>query len=368
MSREQGWYRQVHRLQVDMTSHCNARCGACIRNIDGGETRAGLSLTHFDVNVWNRIATVDTKGWWIRELTLNGNWGDTMMHPHLVKMLEVWITAHPETFISIATNGSMRSTKFWTDLAKVLRQTAHHKVDFAVDGMEDTHHIYRRKTIFSKLKENIKAFTDAKGNAVIQMTMFEHNKHQIQEVKELARELGCRQFNARRSHSDHMFIKDGDEQYEIKGWYPTGNGEHLIDNESPEMSEHFEENDQPMSDIRDSIWMRVNDKFEELEHKGSCKCPWKDDGNVQIDPWGKVWPCCHISLYGGSTASNFMNIAKDFDENFLTEDLEEAKRQNNLHDNSLGDILKNSFYNYTLENAVQNADWNICKRTCGISK
>ena len=107
----------------------------------------------------------------------------------------------------------------------------------------------------------VKAFTDAKGNAVIQMTMFEHNKHQIQEVKELARELGCRQFNARRSHSDHMFIKDGDEQYEIKGWYPTGNGEHLIDNELPEMSEHFEENDQPMSDIRDSIWTKIYDQY-----------------------------------------------------------------------------------------------------------
>jgi len=65
------WYKQVHKLQVDMTSHCNARCGACIRNVDGGETRPGLELTHFDVDVWKRMATVDTKGWWVRQLALN---------------------------------------------------------------------------------------------------------------------------------------------------------------------------------------------------------------------------------------------------------------------------------------------------------
>ena len=51
------WYRQIHKLQIDITSHCNARCGACIRNVDGGETRPGLPLTHFDVDVWKRMAT-----------------------------------------------------------------------------------------------------------------------------------------------------------------------------------------------------------------------------------------------------------------------------------------------------------------------
>jgi len=364
------WYRQIHKLQVDITSHCNARCGACIRNIDGGETRPGLKLANFDVDVWKRMATIDTKGWWVRQLTLNGNWGDPMMHPHLVEMLEVWITAHPESMISIATNGSMRSTKFWSDLATVLRGGSHHKVDFAVDGMEDTHHIYRRRTVFSKLKENIKAFTDAKGNAVVQMTMFEHNKHQIEEVKELARELGCRQFNARRSHSDRMFIKDGDEQYKIRGWYPTGNGEHLIDNDAPELSERFEENDWPLSSNRDRIWLEANERFEELnENYIKSKCPWKDDGEVQIDPWGVVWPCCHISLYGGSGASSEMSVKKDFNEaaadiNFIAN----GQQENNLHNRSLKDILNNNWYNDTLNNAIENADYQICRNNCGICK
>ena len=33
------------------------------------------------MNLWKRLCTEDTKGWYIGQLALNGNWGDLMMHP-----------------------------------------------------------------------------------------------------------------------------------------------------------------------------------------------------------------------------------------------------------------------------------------------
>ena len=33
------WSKNVTNLQVDITSHCNARCGACIRNKSGNEVK-----------------------------------------------------------------------------------------------------------------------------------------------------------------------------------------------------------------------------------------------------------------------------------------------------------------------------------------
>jgi MoaA/NifB/PqqE/SkfB family radical SAM enzyme len=362
------WYRQVHKLQVDITSHCNARCGACIRNIDGGETRPGLELSHFDLDLWKRIASEDTKGWYVRLLTLNGNWGDPMMHPHLVEMLKYWTDHHPETFISIATNGSMRGVQFWADLAKVLRNGCQHKIDFAIDGMEDTHHIYRRKTIFSKIVENIKSFTNADGVAQVVMTMFEHNKHQINEVKELAKEMGARQFNARQSHTDKMEIIDGDENYHIKAYYPKEKATHR---EIPaDIQEYFPENDKPFSDLRDGyIFVNLGyDSFESAkEFKVETKCPWKQAGEVQIDPWGIVWPCCHISLYGGGRGSDGMSVHNDFNkeaENLINN----GKEENNLHNDSLHNILNNKWFNTTVDNAVENADWKICRRNCGVCK
>ena len=64
---------KVHKLQFDITSYCNARCGACVRNKDGGETEPELALKHFDMNLWKRLCTEDTKGWYIGQLALNGN-------------------------------------------------------------------------------------------------------------------------------------------------------------------------------------------------------------------------------------------------------------------------------------------------------
>ena len=74
------WHKNVTSLQFDISSHCNARCGACVRNKDGGETESNLELAHFDFDLWKRIAYEDTKRWYIHRLNLNGNWGDPMMH------------------------------------------------------------------------------------------------------------------------------------------------------------------------------------------------------------------------------------------------------------------------------------------------
>ena len=144
------WYNSLHKLQIDPTSHCNARCGACARNIYGGETKHDLELKHFDLELWKRIATKDTKGWYINHLSLNGNWGDALMHPDIIEMIEIWNTHHSESEIAVATNGSLRSTEFWVKLAKVLRTTPQHNLAFSMDGMEDTHSIYRRRTSHSK--------------------------------------------------------------------------------------------------------------------------------------------------------------------------------------------------------------------------
>ena len=62
------WANEVTNLQVDITSHCNARCGACIRNQDGNEVKEELPLEHFDMEVWERLAKEDTRGWFIGDL------------------------------------------------------------------------------------------------------------------------------------------------------------------------------------------------------------------------------------------------------------------------------------------------------------
>ena len=46
-------FETIKKIEIDCTSYCNAFCGACDRNVDGGENQPNLNLnlslqkTHF---------------------------------------------------------------------------------------------------------------------------------------------------------------------------------------------------------------------------------------------------------------------------------------------------------------------------------
>lgn len=357
------WWEQLHKLQFDLTSHCNARCGACVRNNDGGAAKPGMELRHIELDLWKRIATEDTKGAYIRHISLNGNWGDSAMHPDLVEMIDIWTAAHPESMIAIATNGSIRNKKFWEDLAAALRKASHHKIDFAMDGMEDTHSIYRRRTSHAKLCENIKTFTDAGGVAFVLMTLFEHNNHQIEEVSALADSLGARHFVARNSFTGDKEIKIIDDQ--DKAYYSMKAA--LIPNE---VQHHFPHNESPNNNLKDSsLYGHINENFKEIfPFYQKSKCPWQDEGELQIDPWGIVWPCCHTSLWGGGSAElHTYSVDNDIapgDGNIPGKVL----RENDLHDRSLKDIVTGGFFSNKMNKVIADASWGVCRNNCGICK
>ena len=94
--------------------------------------------------------------------------------------------------------------------------------------------------------------------------------------------------------------------------------------------------------MRPDYWDDVDNK---LTH-----CPWYNLASVQIDPWGNVWPCCHISL---------LRMHK-YDKE--TEDL-------NLKDNNLHDVLDGHWYSEVLKDGINGTNdtprWEICDRKCG---
>jgi len=324
------WEQYTSTLQFDLTSHCNARCGACIRNVYGNDKKPELQLIHFSKDIWERIASKDTRGWWINEIQLNGNWGDPMMHPDIIEMIDVWSSYHTESEFYVHTNGSMRTADFWKDLANTFKYCLNHLMIFSIDGLEDTHSIYRRKTDFEKIKENIETFTNAGGKAKIIMTLFDHNKHQVTQVEQLAEKLGCAWFELRHSHGDNLLIKDKTDyiinaDYSIDPYIKNFNWERKYNHK-----------------IRDTdlLW-DINEKIEKLE----TKCPWYNMRRVQIDPWGNVWPCCHTSL---------------------SVDLNNPITDRNLNKNNLSVILDNNYFTKLLPESLKNKPWEVCKRICGV--
>jgi len=333
------WKNNIRKLQIDLSSYCNAKCGSCIRNIYGDKTIPTLRLSHFDIELWNRLFIEDLVDITLEKLSLNGNWGDPCMHPKLPQMMETILKYHPTMHISIATNGSMHTPDWWEKLGIAMANNPN-SVDFAIDGLEDTHSIYRRGTDFNKIILNMKAFIKGGGYASWMMTEFDHNCHQIDEAIKLAKEYGCGEFNLRQSHGYDMLIKSDTEEYKI-----------TVNNCSGKTLEvNFYES-------------RLSTRFTE---KKDTICPWYNEGEIQIDPWGYVHPCCHISGNSNPDVRVIGDKNKELDDLFPYAEINKKHGEfNNLHDNSLLDIISHTWYTTELSNAVAERTWEVCTNSCG---
>lgn len=336
------WIRNLSNIQVDISTHCNASCGECQRNQMGGAIQPGLVLQHFPMDLWKRFCEQDTKYMRIGRLTFNGNWGDPMMHPKLVEMIDMYIQHHPESLILIATNGSLRTHKFWYSLGKTLSKVSH-KLEFAVDGLEDTHAIYRRGTSFKKLSDNIKSFVDGGGYTQPVITLFDHNKHQIPDIIQHLKNLGAQAVEIRGSYAeDTMVDASPDDQYLITAPKDVQGYEEIWT--EPSLTEpHIK-------------WDLYNKKIK----TSNTKCPWYNRAEIQIDPTARVYPCCHVSSLG--TRVNKRDNGKEY-----TTVGDEMNKFNNLRNSSLEHILDNDFFRNTIPNTIySNKPWMVCTKSCEV--
>ncbi len=330
------WGNNLKRLQVDMTSYCNAKCGACARNLQGGQTLPGLKLQHFSLDVWEKLAQ-DTAGK-INQLYLNGNWGDPGMHPHLIPMMETWIKYHRKSDIVICTNGSMHKPDWWGELATVLKDHKH-RIQVSIDGIGNDHALYRRNTDYNCIIENFKKFNANGGNSEWRMTLWDYNLNYIDKAKALATMLGFCWFSTRRNHSPNGTCMMNDDE---------GNYEYTItSNEAKNIS--------LITENLPTLEYRQNARTHQDSHNES-RCPWYNMSEVQIDPFHKVWPCCNISIYGIPEYQE-----TEFDRNELP-----SNDWNSLEKHSIYDILEHHWYNNTLSNAIDNASYEVCRNNCSL--
>jgi MoaA/NifB/PqqE/SkfB family radical SAM enzyme len=257
----------VNSLQIEITSYCNAFCPGCGRNYKGGETIPELNLKHIDLDLWKKILNDDFFTQKVKIISLNGMFGDPLMHPKIYQMVEL---LPKNLYIEIHTNGSIRNPEFWSKFGVLLSQFDEHSLIWGIDGLEDTNHLYRRGTKWSNIIKNLEAFNSAGGMSEWWMTVFQHNKHQILETKKLALELNCKTFSTRESYSDRLYAK---------------NYRDMPSHDCVAVSQEEIE-----SILGDNTFIDVN----EFDNDNVINiCPWLSTRFVQIDSNGKIWPCCY---------------------------------------------------------------------------
>jgi len=172
-------------IDIETINNCNARCPLCLR---GSGMRTNDSLD------WNQVvANTPTELWQnLKIINFNGTTGDNIMHANIESIVQ-WCVDNTTADINIHTNGSLRDINWWQRFGSVLRLHSH-KVVFGIDGLEDTHSVYRIGTDYHKVIANAQAFIAGGGRAEWQFILFEHNAHQIDTAKQLADQLGFARF------------------------------------------------------------------------------------------------------------------------------------------------------------------------------
>jgi len=199
--------RSITEIHAELSSFCHLKCPQCPRTI-GESPNPYLQEAHLSLSKLREILPFED----IRDLKLFfacGNYGDPLMNPECLEIYRYLRTCSRNLELQLHTNGSLRNKTFFYHLAQTLQDKG--SVIFSIDGLEDTNHIYRRGSVWNKIINNANSFIKAGGYAIWNYIVFEHNEHQIDEARQLAREIGFKAFNVkyskRRVHPTTSWLK-----------------------------------------------------------------------------------------------------------------------------------------------------------------
>jgi MoaA/NifB/PqqE/SkfB family radical SAM enzyme len=182
---------EIESVHFEITNKCQARCPMCPRRILGGPENPFVEQAEIlldDFKKWFPVYFIKS----LKNFIMCGNLGDPIVAKDTLKIFEYIKDINPGIELHMHTNGSGRSKDWWEGMAAL-----DVIITFGIDGLGDTHHLYRIDTDWNKIISNAKIFIQAGGKARWNMLAFKHNEHQIESCQELSKSLGFEVFEVK---------------------------------------------------------------------------------------------------------------------------------------------------------------------------
>jgi len=189
-------YDEIKTIHLEMTDACNAACPMCARNINGGEDNPQLPNTELRLDDVKKIFKPEFIAQ-LERMYMCGNYGDPIAARDTLETFAYFREHNPKMMLSMHTNGSAKRPEWWAELAATIGRKGY--VVFSLDGLEDTNHLYRQNTIWSKIMENAQAFINAGGRARWDYIVFAHNEHQVEQAELLSKQMKFEKFQYKKS-------------------------------------------------------------------------------------------------------------------------------------------------------------------------
>ena len=303
------WYEYPQGIHLEPTRACNARCPQCMRTFFNTlETIPNLKITEIDPLWLDEKFKTDSLFKNVDNILINGNLGDIVMHSNPKALIQTMLDNGVKV-ISINTNGGALSENFWAWLGKqnTLGEFPKVIVNFAIDGLEDTHHLYRRNTRYDVVINNMKTFIAAGGFANAAVNVNGNNKHQMEELNDTLKDMGVllnmERYNQRFQHD---FIRCYDKNYrETYKLYSADRMDKKFDNFPPNFFKNKKREMQKEFSIKDFYncesvqfgrqqWREVNTSEYQTRCyvNGDAETPPGTPTSFYLSADGRVWTCC----------------------------------------------------------------------------
>ena len=353
-----------YKIHWELTDICNLKCPMCPRtDVDNHcQPIKGIKNTQFFLKDVKQYFPDSFLRKLIR-IDFCGNFGDPCAARDFYEICEYLIKEYG-IIITVSTNGSMKTPYWWKKLGELFSNTEC-RIDFHIDGLEDTNHLYRIGANWHKLMDNVEAFISGGAEANWIYILFKHNQHQINEAQEIARKMG---FNAFVRVETGRFPKDGKFRYV----HPDGSLCYL---EKAVVSDHDRMCGAKAELLKDDISPSRQSNKKTIESSkttgeirlespnqrsmtaiGGIMCKALTSNRFYLDAEGYIAPCCWVSnIY----------IQK---ESCMLKAISTAGKDPvdyNIRNNPLAEILKDDVFKIVFKELWKSNSLSTCRKKCG---
>jgi len=350
-------FATIDEYQIELTSYCNAACPQCPRNLNGTGINPYMPLTHLPrVTIDHAFSTELCQR--LRQVFFCGSYGDPIMHPDFLEILRDFRSKSPTLWLYIHTNGGIHDPEYWTEIARIMN--GHGQIDFGIDGLADTLHLYRKNVKYNNVIANAQAFINAGGRAQWNFIVFKHNEYQIDLVKQYGKAMGFHNVLIRKTG---RFLNHAT-MTEMDSW-PVANADYVL--EPPQQEQYKNRSMQYLPELKKQ-YINIKQYFDTTP----IQCDALKGNKVAINAEGTVLPCNFFNhnlydarfrdgrLPGAHSLSmvNGKNQVREFLESYGLDNL------NILH-NTLPEIFANNFWQDLVASFSNHNRLFECAMTCG---
>lgn len=329
-------FDQLDQLHIELTNACNAACPMCTRfHVNSPLTRPDLEIDQITIEKFKQYFPPEVVNK-CEVILFCGVHGDPGMAKDLYEICEYIDEVSPKTVIRMNTNGGMRKPEFWSKMgtlfSKKLRDHWSWQITFSIDGLADTNHLYRRNVDWDKLVANAKAFIDAGGRAEWDYLIFKHNEHQIDEAKQLSKDMGFYTFVPKKA----LGVDNGTSLVRMSAMTREGEFDYWIDAPVDPKNRNLEN---PQGPVQDQFWQFSIDDYKRLKENKlthnnhpervanvydmlrsednstldtasiKCKAETRKGGReIFVDQKGRVIPCCYMGTHLNGVHSDSQSL------------------------------------------------------------